>query len=504
MGCGASKQETKDDRMQAKPAATGGNARPGPEPVFDKIIVRLENGCVPKKDLTSESDPVVSVSLVDAAAWPETLFGVKLLDDRSDIKPLTEFTFTEKTDCNCPVWFEETMLMAYRDPASPSQPKGKLKVVAMDKDSVGKDDVLLSGFELDPWRLGSKWHRVRIPCDCEGADDKHHITISVRVQLGEDRIVGRDDWSAAKLEHKVITLQKGNLAGGGRAVVSWRTLPENRKALFWLPGLNASFHHLHCLKALLEAGWDFYTLDCRRMGRSKRYAAEFDPKWDPLDAHTTGDFKEYCEEIDAMIDLACSSKTYESKVLYGNSTGALTCSSYLRHGANAGKIDGLALNGPFFDWHLASYQEVLMNSAFLTDAYAKLAVGGEGRNVQDGRGVSCYTIKTWAQYYWDEAEGLRSVAALNTTAEWAKAVTAAQKELRETKTPFLFPIFVISSVSDTWVSSEESLAISDFLGPMRTEVQVFNAEHDVFLSATAEKVSECIGYMVNWLQSHFP
>lgn len=156
----------------------------------------------------------------------------------------------------------------------------------------------------------------------------------------------------------------------------------------------------------------------------------------------------------------------------------------------------------------------MMNSATLTDIYAKLVVGNSGRNVQDGQGVSPYALRVWSQFYFDVSKetfagmppGLRSIANLNTTAEWAKAVTAAQKAIRakENHGRFQKPIFIISSVSDKWVSSEEALTIVDCIGPVRTEIQVYNAEHDVFLSTTRVKCDECIQHLLTWLASYFP
>ncbi len=197
--------------------------------------------------------------------------------------------------------------------------------------------------------------------------------------------------------------------------------------------------------------------------------------------------------------------TYRHRVLYGNSTGSLVAVMYLHCGSLSKFIDGLAVNGPFFDWNLAAYAEVLMSSATLTNIYAKIVEGG-GRYVEKGSGVSPYSIRTWAQYYYDvrpESGRLRSVESLNTTSEWAKAVTAAQKALKSAA-PVRIPIFAIASMADTWVRAEQVLQTVDVVGPRRTEILVANAEHDVFLSTTLEKVRECQGYLLQWLRTWFP
>jgi alpha-beta hydrolase superfamily lysophospholipase len=501
--------------------------------LLDKVIVRLEYALVPNLDTISQTDTKVTVSLIDTREWPQTFFGCSALPDHRDLLELTTHTFSEKTNTLNPVWHEEVMLLAYR-PSMDAPLQGRLRVAACDVDVGKKNDVLLSGYDIDVWELleqqsssAGRWIRVEIPLDCPEADPKlHRVVLSLFPERAEQRIVSRADVDNAGMEEHVISLSKGDLSGGGRAVVVYRSLPHHEKVFFWMPGLNAAFHHVHVMNALLAAGWDVFSVDCRRMGRSKRFSREHDPNWNPLDAHSTASFEEYCEEIDAMIQFATQLKeerkkdsgcggSYRYRVLYGNSTGALTCTTYLRcGGALAGTLDGLALNGPFFDWNLAAYAELLMSSATLTDIYAKLVVGNSGRNVQEGEGVSAYALRIWSQFYFDVSKasfgdlppGLRSIANLNTTAEWAKAVTMAQKAIRakENHGRFHKPIFIISSVSDAWVSSEESLTIVDCIGPVRTEIQVYNAEHDVFLSTTRAKCDECIQHLLTWLASYFP
>ena len=501
MGCG----QTKEKKIPKRKTGRSTIFEPVDEKFrFDKVLVRLENGKVPKVDLNRGCDSVVKMEL-KGQTYPKVIFGCETINDQSDLTALHSHTFSEKKNTLEPQWNEEYLFLVFRPEGSKSpQTDITLTLTAHDKDTLGSDDILVKSYSVDVFKTcipTRQWKQFKAPCDGKNSTSEHFISFSVFTETCEEMIVTRSDYEGSNITEEVVTLKNGDTTGGAKAVLLRKTKAENKKAFFWLPGLNASFHHIHCVDLLLKEGWDFYSLDCRRMGRSKRHAPD---DWNHLDAHTTGNFKDYCEEIDLLIESSKKTKTYESTVLYGNSTGALTCTTYLRHGKHADFFSGLALNGPFFNWNLAPYAELLMSSEILMSIYSKLVVGEDGRYVRKGEGVSPYSLKTWSQFYYPPGV-LRSIACLNTTTEWAMAVTTAQNELIEKKQqPLQIPIFVISSKSDTWVSSDEVLATADCLGPKRTEVEIENAEHDVFMSTTTEKIKECQNHLISWLHRLFP
>lgn len=78
---------------------------------------------------------------------------------------------------------------------------------------------------------------------------------------------------------------------GERAVMTYKTLPGNSRALLWIPGRNDSFFHVHVLPRFLEAGFDVYALDLRRCGRA-RFTVTGDEVVPELLAHDSFDFRE--------------------------------------------------------------------------------------------------------------------------------------------------------------------------------------------------------------------
>ena len=266
-------------------------------------------------------------------------------------------------------------------------------------------------------------------------------------------------------------------------------------------GSRIFFHSCPRLEPLSGAGYDVWTLDCRRMGLSKHYAPN---DWDPLYAHYSKDFNEYAEEIDMTIG---KMSDYARIVLYGNSTGGLIATNYLKS-TTASKISGLALNGPFFAWDLSAAEEIVTSKAFLVDAYARFIVGGKGDKVKRGTGdVNPGRLLCRSQFYWSLGDGLNessnNIVDTHVTADWSKAVTKAQKFIRSPESKTLkIPIFVISSRQDNCLDSSETLHYSDFLGPNRTEVEVHNANHDVFKSVTKEIIDESMGYLLTWLKRY--
>jgi alpha-beta hydrolase superfamily lysophospholipase len=272
---------------------------------------------------------------------------------------------------------------------------------------------------------------------------------------------------------------------------------------------------VHVVRVLLEAGYDLYALDVRRTGRAKRYGEH--SGWDPKLAHSTSDFGEYAEEVDQLVDFARRTTAGEADgeleqcVLYANSTGALVALTYLRHPAarHRALVSHLVLNGPFLDWDKSPVLEAVLRSPLLTGVYSRIGVSSkyQGALMAEGSGLSATNLRLWSRYWYPLSPSnpyacLRGLSEIHTTREWVDAVTRAQKAIRGASEPLRIPLFVIASIEDAWLSTEEGMSIVDAISDARCEVQVHDADHDVLLSADRAKVRECFGYMLNWLQSH--
>ena len=99
-----------------------------------------------------------------------------------------------------------------------------------------------------------------------------------------------------------IPLERNKRMENERAVLTFKQLPGNEKALLWIPGRNDSFFHVHILNRILNSGFDIFVLDLRRCGRSKFDVDGVTPCIeDMLLGHDSYDFSEYLEEMDVAI-----------------------------------------------------------------------------------------------------------------------------------------------------------------------------------------------------------
>ena len=186
-----------------------------------------------------------------------------------------------------------------------------------------------------------------------------------------------------------IPLEYNKRMENERAVLTFKQMPGNEKALLWIPGRNDSFFHVHILDRILNSGFDIFVLDLRRCGRSKFDVDGVTPCIeDMLLGHDSYDFSEYLEEMDVAIsflkrplpmsnviqgsnqlsltnEIGCG-KYYENIVLYAHSTGALVAAMYgadnsSNNGSWRGAIDGYIFNSPFWSWNLPWYNQMLVD-----------------------------------------------------------------------------------------------------------------------------------------------
>ena len=130
-----------------------------------------------------------------------------------------------------------------------------------------------------------------------------------------------------------------------KAVLTYKIKPGNTKMLYWLPGRNDLFMHYAAAEAFLDAGYDVFVMEHRRLGRANRDSTFRDFQ---LISHTT-DLKIYIEEFEK--GLACARSLnpgYQRAVLYAHSTGGLEASVWLRE--RGPDFAAVVLNSPFLDW----------------------------------------------------------------------------------------------------------------------------------------------------------
>ncbi len=112
------------------------------------------------------------------------------------------------------------------------------------------------------------------------------------------------------------------------------------KAVLYIHGFMDYFFQTEMAERFNQQGYDFYALDLRKYGRSKR-------------AHqtlfTVHDLREYDPEISKALQII-GEEGHDQVILAGHSTGGLICTLYAAHHPFHPLIKALWLNSPFYDF----------------------------------------------------------------------------------------------------------------------------------------------------------
>ncbi|GIE81536.1 alpha/beta hydrolase [Actinoplanes philippinensis] len=126
-------------------------------------------------------------------------------------------------------------------------------------------------------------------------------------------------------------------------LVRRRAETPSRRAVLHVHGFVDYFFQTHMADFFVERGWDFYALDLRKYGRS-------------LLPHQTPNFArsltDYFPELDEAVRVIREDDGHDQLLVTGHSTGGLITSLWAHARRDQGKVDGLFLNSPFFDFNL--------------------------------------------------------------------------------------------------------------------------------------------------------
>ncbi|MGA3539851.1 alpha/beta hydrolase [Micromonosporaceae bacterium DT194] len=123
-----------------------------------------------------------------------------------------------------------------------------------------------------------------------------------------------------------------------------RRFAEHRsgRAVLYVHGFVDYFFQTHLADFFTGRGFDFYALDLRKYGRS-------------LLAHQTPNFcldvSDYHPELDAAMEIIRGEDGARTVLVMGHSTGGLITALWAHERRDAGLVDGLFLNSPFFDFN---------------------------------------------------------------------------------------------------------------------------------------------------------
>lgn len=200
-------------------------------------------------------------------------------------------------------------------------------------------------------------------------------------------------------------------------LVRRRAERPTRRAVLYVHGFVDYFFQTHLADFFAERGWDFYALDLRKYGRS-------------LLTHQTPNFcrdlTDYHAELDAAAKIIRADDGYDTLLAVGHSTGGLIVSLWAHARRDAGIVDGIVLNSPFFD----------INAPWLVRRPLLAAVSRLGRRAPhrvlpfDLGTVYGESIHSDHRGEWSYDLAWKPLAGFPVRAGWLAAIRTAQRQLR--------------------------------------------------------------------------
>lgn len=301
------------------------------------------------------------------------------------------------------------------------------------------------------------------------------------------------------MEHKIRTIQlPDDYEGSAKAtLISQAASEHTTSAVLYIHGYLDYYFQYHMGEYFAEQGHNFYAVDLRKYGRSLMEHQHF---------NYCRRMEEYFPDIDAAIDIILSEGNTDL-TLIGHSTGGLLCSLYCNKGSRHGFVNRLILNSPFLEFNTTPLvRDIVIPAAAalsLLFPYAKY------RNILS------------PNYFRSTHNSMNGEWGFDTTLKpaklpplyfaWIRAVTLAQKEVRE-GLHIAVPILVMFSSKSSWHKEwDEEAMVSDtilnvshirkygaMLGDNVRLEEITDGMHDLTLSRgdVREKVFTIMQYFI--------
>ncbi|WP_290088729.1 alpha/beta hydrolase [uncultured Duncaniella sp.] len=270
---------------------------------------------------------------------------------------------------------------------------------------------------------------------------------------------------------------------------------RTHRGVLYVHGFNDYFFQAEMGDRFVKHGYDFYAVDLRRYGRSITTGER------NFDVRSLSD---YFPDIDSAL-VAMSRSGLSEIILMGHSTGGLT-SAYFESRCHPKEIKALILNSPFLDWNLGWKERIIPAVCMLGKLFP---------NFKISQGIStAYAESLLKDYHgeWNYRTDWKFTQSPPVTAGWVRAITQAQKGLRNGKADIRIPILLLYSSrsvnGEEWTPEHNRadgvLDVNDIkkygmqLGPDVTCVRVEGGLHDLVLSSP-EVREPLYRYIFNWL-----
>lgn len=280
-------------------------------------------------------------------------------------------------------------------------------------------------------------------------------------------------------------------------LVRKRAAQKTHKAVLYIHGFIDYFFQTEMAAQFNAQGYDFYALDLRKYGRSKRPHQIY---------YNVLDLREYDAEIGLALDIIAQEQ-HSSVLLSGHSTGGLIATLYSAHYPNHPLIRALWLNSPFYDFYMSGVEKKL-GIPMLSK------VGLYLPKLKFPSSLSpCYVPSLHKQFYgeWDFNLEWKPVSMKTVQLSFVRAIHRAQSEIHQgisLSVPALIMHSHQSSKPKKWHDiarkSDVILDVKDMIKygqKMQGDVRlcaIKDALHDVVLSS-ADVRAEAYSRMFAWL-----
>jgi alpha-beta hydrolase superfamily lysophospholipase len=286
-------------------------------------------------------------------------------------------------------------------------------------------------------------------------------------------------------------------------LVSRKADTPTGRAVLYVHGFVDYFFQEHLAEFYVTRGFDFYALDLRKYGRS-------------LLPHQTPNFvrsiDEYWPELDEAVRIIRDGDGHHRLLVNAHSTGGLVTALWAHRVRDAGVVDGLFLNSPFFELNVPPIQRHTLGPVF--GALARVRPYARIR----GSVSLVYGHSLHSDHYgeWNYNLAWKPLESFPVRAAWLSAIRSAQATLhRGLSIPV--PVLVACSTrsyrgtswteaamrADTVLDVEHIAHYSSRLGRHVTIVRIDGGLHDLTLSAPPVR-AQVFAELDRWIGAYLP
>jgi alpha-beta hydrolase superfamily lysophospholipase len=276
-----------------------------------------------------------------------------------------------------------------------------------------------------------------------------------------------------------------------------------KRAVLYVHGYTDYFFQTHLADYFVQAGFDFYALDLRKYGRS-------------LLPHQTPNFvrsiAEYFPELDEAARIIREEEGHDQLVVMAHSTGGLITPLWAHRLRDAGIVDAMVLNSPFFELNVSA-----LTRATGGPLYAAVSQFRPYARVRAGVSTA-YGHSIHADYHgeWNYDLAWKPMAGFAPRAAWLIAIRSAHARL-QAGLQIQAPILVASSArsfrgaewaaeamgADAVLNVNHIARYASGLGRHVTIARIDGGLHDLTLSAP-EVRAEVFAEIDRWLGAYLP